>query len=171
MLLCLWGVTVRNQTVHYTCIHLRLYRKYRMRCPSTFDWSTIVGVWVAMSLCYKEMIDNIRNIKPTCFLIMFIVYISICGIVVTKRDIPILLCKARRQYLLTCKVSRYCLLALYGRIVISLTVEVIQTPFTVNHIYYVSMIHGAAAHWFITIIMIIHPISEGSRKNQTAGLE
>ena len=30
----------------------------------------------------------------------------------------ILLCKAKRQYLLTCKVSRYCLLALHGSIVV-----------------------------------------------------
>ena len=30
---------------------------------------------------------------------------------------PLLLCKIKRQYLLTCEVSRYCLLALYGSII------------------------------------------------------
>ena len=30
---------------------------------------------------------------------------------------PTLLCKSKRQYLLTCKVSRYCLLVLHGSIV------------------------------------------------------
>ena len=34
----------------------------------------------------------------------------------------ILLCKTNRQYLLTCKVSRYCLLALHGSIVIYIKV-------------------------------------------------
>ena len=34
----------------------------------------------------------------------------------TDQHITVLLCKAKRQYLLTCKVSRYCLLALHGRV-------------------------------------------------------
>ena len=33
----------------------------------------------------------------------------------TERCLAILLCKDKRQYLLTCKVRRYCLLALHGR--------------------------------------------------------
>ena len=35
-----------------------------------------------------------------------------------------LFCKAERQYLLTCKVSRYCLLALHGRIRASFKVAI-----------------------------------------------
>ena len=31
----------------------------------------------------------------------------------------VLLCKAKRQYLLTCKVSRYCLLALHGSVAVT----------------------------------------------------
>ena len=38
----------------------------------------------------------------------------------------VLLCKAKRQYLLTCKVSRYCLLSLHGR--------VHAVPANVNHV-------------------------------------
>ena len=36
--------------------------------------------------------------------------------VITDTTPPILLCKAKRQYLLTCKVRRYCILALHGSI-------------------------------------------------------
>ena len=36
------------------------------------------------------------------------------GRLLLVRPLPALLCKARMQYLLTCKVSRYCILALHG---------------------------------------------------------
>ena len=39
--------------------------------------------------------------------------VSVSGLVSTDST-P--LCKAKRQYLLTCEVSRYCLLALHGRV-------------------------------------------------------
>ena len=39
------------------------------------------------------------------------------GIAVRSQSLTALLCRAKRQHLLTCKVSRFCLLALHGRAV------------------------------------------------------
>ena len=53
-------------------------------------------------------------VTPFLTIIIFRGQYLFCGVTVSTYIIRFLICKAKRQYLLTCKVSRHCFSALHG---------------------------------------------------------
>ena len=68
--------------------------------------------------CAPKMFLSINKTgyKRQCIVVMSASPVSKAMFAIVGRYRPILPCKAKRQYLLTCKVSKYCLLALQSSI-------------------------------------------------------
>ena len=87
--------SVNSDLIDNTLLHISILLLYSTICPKTVTACFLSQQLLLFEFIRKYYYEHSRG----------------RGWVAT----PAMLCKAKRQYLLTCKVSRYCLLALHDR--------------------------------------------------------